>query len=238
MNLFFSQIIEGDLAVLEAEESAHLVQVLRRKPGDVIRLTDGKGTWYDGVLESAGKKNAMVRITSRHSAVSRRPYQVHLAVAPPKNIDRFEWFLEKATEIGVDRITPLWCQHSERRTLRPDRLEKILVSSMKQSAQCFLPHLDPATGFRDFIAALSNRAESRFIGYLEEATDSPHLFSVCEKGKDVLVLIGPEGDFSPEEVALCKSNGFQLISLGPNRLRTETAAVCAVQIVAVRNEAG
>lgn len=238
MNLFFSQIIEGDLAVLEAEEAAHLIQVLRRKPGDSIRLTDGRGTWYDGALESAGKKNALVRITSRQSAVSRRPYQVHLAVAPPKNIDRFEWFLEKATEIGVDRITPLWCQHSERRTLRPDRLEKILVSSMKQSAQCFLPRLDPAIAFRDFITALGDGQESRFIGYLEEATASPHLFSAYEKGKDALVLIGPEGDFSPEEVVLCKSNGFQLVSLGPNRLRTETAAVCAVQVIAVRNEAG
>ena len=238
MNLFFSQIIEGDLAVLEAEESAHLIQVLRRKPGDHIRLTDGRGTWYEGVLESAGKKNALVRITSQEHLASRRPYRVHLAVAPPKNMERFEWFLEKATEIGVDRITPLWCQRSERRTLRADRLEKILLSSMKQSAQCFLPRLDPAIGFRDFIAALGNGGESRFIGYLEEATASPHLFSAYEKGKDALVLIGPEGDFSPEEVALCKSAGFQLMSLGPNRLRTETAAVCAVQIIAVRNEAG
>ena len=109
---------------------------------------------------------------------------------------------------------------------------------MKQSAQCFLPQLDPAIAFRDFTTALGDGQESRFIGYLEEATASPHLFSAYEKGKDALVLIGPEGDFSPEEVALCKSNGFQLISLGPNRLRTETAAVCAVQVIAVRNEAG
>lgn len=235
-SIFFTRLIEGDLAILDGEEAAHLTQVLRRKPGDTVRLTDGKGTWFEGVLESISKKNAMLRIVSTHTEQARSTYNVHIAVAPTKNTDRLEWFLEKATEIGIDEITPIWCKHSERTTLRPDRLEKILLAAMKQSVQCFLPVLHPAVKLENFLAGLTNPRDARFIGYVDAIQESPHLFEVCPPGKDTVVLIGPEGDFSTAEVQHALQAGFKTVRLGSNRLRTETAALAAVQIVALRNE--
>lgn len=236
MIVFFTRNIEGTTAFLEAEEARHAAQVLRRQPGDMLRFTDGQGAWYDGVIEETGKKGCKIRIVERSMVPERRPYKVTLAVAPTKNAERFEWFLEKATEIGIDRIIPIWCKHAERTHLRPERLEKILISAMKQSLQPFLPRLEPAVSLDRLLRQEQDAEAARFIAYVDAADNSPHLFEVCPPGRDTLVLIGPEGDFAKDEVEAALQAGFLTVSLGPNRLRTETAAVAAVHTIALRNE--
>ena len=235
MIVFYTTQISGDTAVLEGAEARHAIQVLRKKSGDPLRFTDGRGSWFDGYLSSVGKAQCTVQISERIVIPSRRPYRVCLAVAPTKNMERFEWFLEKATEIGVDSIVPVWCRHAERTTLRPDRLERILIAAMKQSLQPFLPVLEPAIALEVFLAQKPERDYRCYIAYMESGLGGRHLFEACLPGKDTLVLIGPEGDFSREEVERCTGVGFEAVSLGSNRLRTETAAVAAAHCVALVN---
>ena len=236
MIVFYTKEIEGDRAVLEGEEFRHAIQVLRKKQGDQIRFTDGRGGWYNGQIEVIGKGQCIVYITDSEIASSRRSYQVCLAVAPTKSMDRFEWFLEKATEIGVDRIVPVWCRYSERATLRMDRLEKILIAAMKQSLQPFLPRLEDPVRLDSFLKEKPESTYKCYIAYIDQESNSRHLFDACQPGQDSLVLIGPEGDFSTEEVRGCVEQGFEPVSLGKNRLRTETAAVAASHCIALRNE--
>lgn len=236
MIVFYSRAIEGDRAVLEGEEFRHAIQVLRKKQGDSVRFTDGQGGWYDGYIEVVGKGQCIIYITDRAVETSRRAYRVCMAVAPTKNMDRFEWFLEKATEIGVDRIVPVWCRYSERATLRLDRLEKILIAAMKQSLQPFLPKLEAPVRLETFLEEKPEREYQCYIAYIDQSAGSRHLFDACEAGRDTLVLIGPEGDFSEEEVKRCVEQGFEPVSLGKNRLRTETAAVAASHCISLRND--
>lgn len=233
MIVFYTKNITGAAAVLEAEEARHAIQVLRRKKGDTVRFTDGEGGWYEGTISAISKNECGITIAESEITPHRRPYRLHLAVAPTKNIERFEWFLEKATEIGVDRITPLWCRHSERTNIRPDRLQKVLIAAMKQSLQPFLPVLMPATGLEQLVRQEQDRPLGRYIAYMGTGD---HLFEACVPGQDTLVLIGPEGDFTSEEVALCVTAGFRRVSLGKNRLRTETAAIAAAHCVALSND--
>jgi 16S rRNA (uracil1498-N3)-methyltransferase len=232
MILFYTQKIEGDLAFLEEEEARHCAQVLRRKPGDAVSFVDGAGTFYEGKILETSKKACAIQIMERKSE-PQRDFTVHIAIAPTKSNDRFEWFLEKATEIGIDEITPLLCAHSERRKIRHDRLEKVLIAAMKQSLKATLPRLHELTSLEDFIA--NAQADQRFIAHLDE-TPTPHLQEACSPKRSVLVLIGPEGDFSPTEIALAQQHNFQSVSLGPSRLRTETAGVVACHIVNLKNE--
>ncbi|MEN8116270.1 MAG: RsmE family RNA methyltransferase, partial [Bacteroidota bacterium] len=157
----------------------------------------------------------------------------HIVIAPTKNIDRFEWFLEKCTEIGIDEITPILSEHSERKVIKPGRLEKIVVSAMKQSVKAYLPKLNELTSFNDLVK--TSDAPAKFIAHCNGG-EKPHLKNNIEPGKNVLILIGPEGDFSPAEVELAKENGFKEISLGTSRLRTETAGVVACHIVNLIND--
>ena len=234
MIVFYTKNISDASAVLEAEEARHATQVLRRKAGDSIRFTDGEGGWYEGTIGAISKNHCEVLIAKREITPYRRPYTLHLAVAPTKNIERFEWFLEKATEIGVDRITPLWCRHSERGNIRPERLQKVLIAAMKQSLQPFLPVLSPAAGLEQLLRHEQDSACGRFIACM--GNGGGHLFQTCVPGQDTLVLIGPEGDFSGDEIALCFAQGFLPVTLGENRLRTETAAIAAAHCVALRND--
>jgi 16S rRNA (uracil1498-N3)-methyltransferase len=236
MIVFYTKAIEGDRALLEGEEFRHAIQVLRKKQGDLVRFTDGRGGWYNGQIEAVGKGYCSINISDRTIESSRRPYRVCLAVAPTKSIDRFEWLLEKATEIGVDRIVPVWCRYSERATLRLDRLEKILIAAMKQSLQPFLPRLEDPVRLDSFLEEKPASAYRCYIAYIDHSASSQHLFDACQPGQDTLVLIGPEGDFSVEEVKRCVEQGFELVSLGKNRLRTETAAVVATHCITLRNE--
>ncbi len=225
--LFYTQKIENGFAVFEEEEGRHLLTVLRKKTGDLLQLTDGQGFIYEAELADAGKRHVLARIISKTETPKLRPARLHIGIAPTKQMERLEWFLEKATEIGVDEITPLLCQRSERDSIRLDRLEKILVSAMKQSLRTWLPKLNPPTRFQDF-AEKTSEAQKRLAWCSEEPL--PHLKTTLSPLQDAVIAIGPEGDFSPEEVQIALANGFQGVSLGQARLRTETAGLMAVGV--------
>lgn len=225
--LFYCPKIENGFAHLDEEESRHLLSVLRRKVGDRLQLTDGQGFFYEAELAEAGKRHASARIISKKMSPPERPARLHIAMAPTKQIERFEWFLEKAVEIGVDEITPLLCQRSERDTIRADRLEKILVSAMKQSLRARLPKLNELTRFQRFIT--NSTENQKRIAWCSD-TPLPHLKTTLSANQNTVIAIGPEGDFSPEEVTLALQNGFTEVSLGAARLRTETAGVLAVSV--------
>ena len=231
--LFYTQKIENGLAVFEEEEGRHLISVLRKKVGDRLQLTDGQGFFYEAELTDAGKRQVLARILSKTAAPALRPGKLHLAIAPTKQMERLEWFLEKATEIGVDEITLLLCKRSERDTVRLDRLEKILVSAMKQSLRAWLPKLNPATRFSDFV-----KKTGEPLKCLAWCSDEPlpHLKQQIAAAQNTVIAIGPEGDFSPEEVQLALAHGFQGVSLGAARLRTETAGLLAVTLFNVIND--
>ena len=230
--LFYTTRIENGLAFLDEEESRHLLTVLRRQPGDRLELTDGKGHFYTAELVETGKKGAVARILDTRPAPLERPARLHIGIAPTKQMERLEWFLEKATEIGIDEITPMLCKRSERDTVRLDRLEKILVSAMKQSLRARLPRLNPMTPVKK---VLENAVEAQKCIAWCAPEPLPHLKNTLRGELDTLVLIGPEGDFTPEEVALALEKGFTGVSLGSARLRTETAGLLAVAAVNLKD---
>ena len=207
---------------LPEEEAHHAVHVLRLSAGSIIGLLDGKGSYAEAELVEVTKKKCTVRILRKETDSPERNARIHLAVAPTKQMERFEWFLEKATEIGVDRITPLLTHRTERDKLRRDRIEKVLVGAMKQSQRRWLPQLDELTKLKDLDAS---NVLQKFFGWCEgEHVD---LTSVYDPMKDALMVIGPEGDLTPEEAEMLMAQGFQAVSLGKARLRTETAAIAA-----------
>lgn len=232
MQIFYTPDIETKQELPE-EESGHCIRVLRLNEGDEILLTDGKGMFYKAAISNAHHKHCGVEILERWSQEPLWDFKLHIAVAPTKNMDRMEWFAEKATEIGIDGITCLNCRFSERREIKPARLEKILVSAMKQSQKATLPKLEGMVDFKRFIStAFDGR---KFIAHCEEG-EKPLLKYTYKKGENALILIGPEGDFSPEEIDLAIKNGFEPISLGKSRLRTETAALVACHTIHVLNQ--
>jgi 16S rRNA (uracil1498-N3)-methyltransferase len=228
MHTFYTTTITNGEATLSGEEARHCAQVLRMRVGEELVLVDGKGGYYKGVLAEIGKRDCGVKITESTLDYGRRPYRIHLAVAPTKNMSRWEWMLEKVTELGVDQVTPLLCKRSERVQVRVDRLEKIAIAAMKQSGQAFLPLLSEPMAFADLVSRAAY--PQAFIAHcLPDAKVS--LAQNCEPLKDVLILIGPEGDFTPEEIDLALRHGFQAADLGLTRLRTETAGLAAVMAV-------
>lgn len=242
MHLFYTpDLTDAAIYALGPEESRHAAGVLRLRSGERVRLTDGRGLWCEAeILAGSSAKECRLRILSREENHGRRPYRLHVAIAPTKNSDRYEWFLEKATEIGIDRITPIRCDHSERKVLRRERGEKIVLSAVKQSLKAYVPQLDELTPLRDFIAsAAADKAEGtliykeRFVAYCDEGTplqDRIELFPAMSASglpREYCVLIGPEGDFSPEEIRSARNAGFVPVTLGESRLRTETAGVMA-----------
>jgi len=231
MTLFYAPNI-AQTPFLTEEESLHCVKVLRLKAGDVVHVIDGVGGLYQVELVAPHSKHTEVRILSVQHDFEKRPFRVHLAVAPTKNIDRFEWFVEKAAEIGVDTITPLLCRYSERKVIKSERIEKILISASKQSLKAFVPTLNPMMPYDDFISSV--KESYRFIAHCYDA-EKKHLLHVCPPNADVVVLVGPEGDFSLEEVNLALKNQFHAVTLGNSRLRTETAGVVACHLLTVAN---
>ncbi|MEO5788248.1 16S rRNA (uracil(1498)-N(3))-methyltransferase [Gelidibacter sp.] len=214
------------------DESRHIVKVLRKSSGDQLQITNGKGWLFTAEITIADLKNCTAIILSKSFEPSRN-YKVHLAVAPTKMNDRYEWFLEKATEIGVDTITPIICDHSERKAIKNDRFEKILQSAMKQSLHYYMPELQEAISFSDFVA--HPFYGQKFIAHCEE-TERTSLKNALQPSADVLILIGPEGDFSSAEIKLAIASGFKPVTLGNTRLRTETAAIVACHSVTFCNE--
>ena len=228
MPIFYTPHILGEEAVLDGDEARHCTQVLRMRVGEELVIVDGQGGYYQGALAEIGKRECKVAIRETQLEYGKRPYRVHLAVAPTKNMARWEWMLEKATEMGVDQVTPLITKRSERIHVRLDRLEKIAVSAMKQSEQAYLPLVSEPMDFADLVARAAY--PQRFIPHCLEGVKS-HLSQNCEPDKDVLILIGPEGDFTPEEVDQALSLGFLPADLGATRLRTETAGIVALAAV-------
>lgn len=236
MQLFYNpNISENSKEVnFDKEESRHIIKVLRMKEGDSFKITNGKGSFFDAEIISANPKACLVKILSEEIQKP-IPYQLHLVVAPTKLNDRYEWFLEKATEIGVSEITPIICDHSERKVIKAERYEKIIQSAMKQSLKAYIPILNEAISFKDFLKSENQLDDLKFIAHCEE-TDKRSLKSVLLPNKRISILIGPEGDFSTKEIELAKKAGYIPVTLGESRLRTETAAVVASHSVAFINE--
>jgi 16S rRNA (uracil1498-N3)-methyltransferase len=224
MHVFYASELSGSIHILDAEESRHCIKVLRLKSGDSIKLTDGKGKWYQAVLSETHPRHCILQVEEQTFAEPKMRPALHMAVAPTKNIDRFEWFLEKATECGISEITPLICANSERTVIKPNRLEKILVSAMKQSMRAWLPVLHPPIRFGAFIQQAFPGLTC--IAHCAEGT-KVSLQQLNGKGENTLILIGPEGDFTAGEINQARESGFKEIQLGNYRLRTETAALAA-----------
>lgn len=227
MHVFYTPDIEHTQELPE-EEAGHCLRVLRLGVGDEVTLTDGKGYFYRAVITAATQKRCVVKVLEK---TAQEPFwhgHLHLALAPTKNMDRMEWLAEKATEIGFDELSFLNCRFSERKVVKTDRVEKIVVSAVKQSLKARKPVVNEMTDFRKFMER--DFPGQKFIAHCYEG-EKPLLRHVLQPGEDAVVLIGPEGDFSPEEVALAAKKGFQAVSLGRSRLRTETAALVAVHLM-------
>lgn len=236
MQLFYSPnlTVNDTKLVFSKEESRHIAKVLRKEIGATLYLTDGKGYAYTAMLESNNPKQCIATITEI-SEKTPLPYKLHMAVAPTKLNDRFEWFLEKATEIGIHEITPILCNHSERKVIKLERYEKIIQSAAKQSLKYFFPILNPMCSFKDFITNYKNNPSQKLIAHCEETEKQPLKSQIIAKGNHI-IMIGPEGDFSKQEISIACANNFIATSLGASRLRTETAAIVACHSVAFSNE--
>ncbi|RXR32677.1 16S rRNA (uracil(1498)-N(3))-methyltransferase [Flavobacterium piscinae] len=234
MQLFyFKDINEQSTSFsFDKEESKHIVKVLRKNTGDILFVTNGLGVLFKTEITIASDSKCTVTVLSFEKQEQSSCY-LHLAVAPTKMNDRYEWFLEKATEIGIQEITPIFCDHSERKVIKTERFDKILLSAMKQSNQYFLPILNEPIPFKEFVKKQFNG--QKFIAHCEE-TDKKTLKSVLKTNEDCTILIGPEGDFSVKEIEIALENQFIPISLGNTRLRTETAALVACHTVVLMNE--
>lgn len=233
MNLFYHADLteKSTVAFFGKEESQHIVKVLRKKQGDTLQITNGKGWFFDAEITFVSPKRCEITIVSA-TKMLKHDYYLHMVVAPTKMNDRYEWFLEKAVEIGVDEITPIICEHSERIVVKKERFEKIVLSAMKQSLQYHLPKLNDAIEINDFFK-LNHDSFSKFIAHCEDDEKSQLAQHIRKSSKKIIILIGPEGDFSRNEIQTALHIGYQPISLGNTRLRTETAAIVACQTVAV-----
>ena len=226
MQLFYTPDINSSLPqyFLSEEESKHAIRVLRLAIGDDVTLIDGKGGLYKAEIKDAHPKRTILQINSVEQEFNKRNHYLHIAIAPTKNLDRVEWFLEKATEIGIDEISLIICQRSERKEARAERLEKIITSAIKQSIKAYHPVLNPPVPLSQFLKQPFNG--QKFIAHCDEG-EKISLAQSIKRQSSYLILIGPEGDFSPAEVDAALQNGFKAITLGESRLRTETAALGA-----------
>lgn len=236
MQLFFNQNIttETKQITFEKEESRHIVRVLRKKEGDILHITNGKGFLFSVEISIANDKRCLATIIKQEEKLNNRDYYLHVAIAPTKNNDRLEWFLEKATEIGIDEITPIICDNSERKVVKIERLSKIVQSAMKQSLQFKLPKLNNPVKFSEFIK--QDFVGETFIAHCEEGLEKKLLKNIATPNFKYTILIGPEGDFSTKEIEKSLASKFIPISLGENRLRTETAGINVVQSISFINQ--
>jgi len=230
MQLFYLENPKDEI-ILSTEESKHATKVLRKKEGDILNFTDGKGDFYKAEITVADTRKSRLKVVSTEQKEKQHNYYLHIAIAPTKNMDRFEWFLEKATEIGIDEITPIICSHSERKVIKTERCNRILLSAMKQSLKFYLPKLNEAISFNDFLK--QDYEGSKYIAHCEDGEKKE--LKIENKTDKYLILIGPEGDFSQKEIDLALQNKFKAVSLGRSRLRTETAGIVATHTVNIHN---
>ena len=234
MQLFYNPDIDETTETFsfDKEESRHIIKVLRKKDSDILHVTNGLGLLFETQITLASDNKCIVQVLSIKKTDEPK-FRLHLAVAPTKMNDRFEWFLEKATEIGIQEITPIICDRSERKVINLERFEKIILSAMKQSNETYLPKLNEAISFKEFIKQKNEGLQ--LIAHCEE-TDKKSLKDILKPNQSVTMLIGPEGDFSEKEIALALENNYQPVTLGNTRLRTETAAIVACHSVVFFNE--
>ncbi|MDP3463004.1 MAG: 16S rRNA (uracil(1498)-N(3))-methyltransferase [Bacteroidales bacterium] len=233
MNLFYFPEAKHGLLDLSEEESKHCVRVLRMSVGDPIVFTNGKGWFFDGILATASPKRCQVDIIASHEEKVSRDFRIHIALSPTKSLDRVEWFVEKSTEIGIDEISFFTSDFSERKALNIDRLNRVAVAAMKQSLKSRLPVLNEMVSFRQFIH--HEMKGQKFIAWIDEGVQTL-LVNQVNPSTEVTVIIGPEGDFSANEVKTARSNGYIPVSLGTSRLRTETAALVSCQTIQLINQ--
>jgi 16S rRNA (uracil1498-N3)-methyltransferase len=234
MQLFYSPEIGDDKNFLPEDESMHCVKVLRLKEKSKISIIDGKGSFYMAEITHAHPKKCEFRILEVSQGQGKRDFYIHIAIAPTKNADRTEWFIEKAVEIGIDEITFIKCEHSERKQVNMERIEKIAISAMKQSLKAWLPKINPLTDIKNFIAN-THKDVHYFVAHLESG-EKKHLKDLTTKQSKSCILIGPEGDFSPSEIEMALKNNFSPVTLGPSRLRTETAGIISCHIINLINQ--
>ncbi|MCU0340894.1 MAG: 16S rRNA (uracil(1498)-N(3))-methyltransferase [Spirosomaceae bacterium] len=234
MNLFYQKDFAHTHALTD-DEAFHAAKVLRVREGDRLHVTDGQGNRFEGIVHQiTPKRCALIHVTAQRAAPL--SCQIEIALAPTKNIDRLEWFIEKATEMGISTVTLFYAEHSERRQVKLDRLEKIAISAMKQSLQAYLPVVQEVGDFKKWLLSQTTEtALQRFIAHLPDGMPPPHLFQAATKQGRYRVLIGPEGDFSKDELQLAQELGYQNVVLGHTRLRTETAALVACQTLHILN---
>lgn len=234
MQLFYNPDITEETTQIffPKEESKHIIKVLRKSEGDILHITNGLGWLFTAKISISDIKNCVAEVIKTEKQ-PHRTYKVHLAVAPTKMNDRYEWFLEKATEIGIDIITPIICDNSERKVIKPERFEKIIQAAMKQSLSCYLPKLQEAISFKEFIDL--PQSGQKFIAHCEE-TDKKSFKKEIIPNQDITILIGPEGDFNVKEIKQALDSHFIPVTLGDTRLRTETAAIVACHSIAFTNE--
>jgi 16S rRNA (uracil1498-N3)-methyltransferase len=233
MHIFYQPKVGVGNYYLEEEESRHAVKVLRMKDGNQMQVVDGKGIYYTSLITRADPKKCEFNIIKIYKENPDKKHYIHLAIAPTKNNDRMEWLVEKTVELGIDEISFINCQRSERKDINAGRIEKKAVSAMKQSLKASLPQINSTISFSQFIIEKAAQ-EQKFIAYVDEQIPH-HLKNAAASGKQYCILVGPEGDFSPEEISLAQEEGFIPVSLGKSRLRTETAGMAACLVLNLIN---
>lgn len=234
MQIFYAPEINGSVHILDENESKHIIRVLRMRKGMAVRLIDGLGNLYEGEIEDDNARSCTIRIKTVVKDFEKRNYRLHIAISPLKNADRLEWFIEKSVEIGIDTITPLLCRNTEKQSVKASRMINIIISAMKQSIKATKPVLSEAMEFSQFI---SMKQQGRLmIAHCNPGFGRNKIFDVCKPGEDAVILIGPEGDFSEDEIRQALENGYQGVHLGSSRLRTETAGIAACHSVYFINQ--
>jgi 16S rRNA (uracil1498-N3)-methyltransferase len=234
MQVFYAPDIDGELYTLDERESRHTVRVLRMGKGAAIKLIDGRGNLYEGLIENPDQKACLIKILEVRRGFEKRNYRLHIAVSPLKNPERFEWFLEKSVEIGLDEITPLICHNTEKKHIKTERLNNIIVSAMKQSLKANLTILNAPVKFTDFI--LQSHPGTGMIAHCHPSVSRKSVSHAYKKGNDAVMLIGPEGDFTDDEVSEACEKGYSEVHLGSSRLRTETAGLAACHSIYFLNQ--
>ncbi len=234
MEIFYAPDISGDIYALDEKESKHIIRVLRMAKDQEVKLIDGKGNLYQGFISVPDQRKCIIQITGVINNYERRSYRLHIAISLLKNPERFEWFIEKSVEIGIDEITPLICRNTEKTGIKPERINNLIISAMKQSLKAVKPILNKPCNFRDFIGKPAEGIG--MIAHCDKNFIRHNISSVYSKDKEAVIMIGPEGDFSPEEIESAVSMGYNPVHLGSSRLRTETAGIAACHSVYFINQ--
>jgi 16S rRNA (uracil1498-N3)-methyltransferase len=234
MQIFYAPDITGDTYTLDEKESKHLIRVLRMTKGESVKLIDGNGILYEGIISNPDQNKCSIDITGKIKDFEKRNYRLHIAISPLKNPERFEWFIEKSVEIGIDEITPLLCRNTEKPGIKSERLNNLIISAMKQSLKATKTILNEPASFKDFIN--KDLMGIRMIAHCDKSNERKNVSEVYSKNDNSIILIGPEGDFTRDEVDSAVNRGFLPVHLGPSRLRTETAGVAACHSIYFINQ--